>query len=95
MAVESPLDLRPTNECPNLNDRQSVADWRGLTSETLFNDVFRRQQIHRKLISADYTPSQITNWLYKEVMHTDINDPYLGLGKTLSSTYPFMDRRTD
>jgi hypothetical protein len=31
----------------------------------------------------------VTKKLYKEVLHADLDDPYLGLGPTLFAGYPF------
>ena len=31
----------------------------------------------------------MTRWLDREVLHADLDDPYLGLGKILFDTYPF------
>ena len=28
-------------------------------------------------------PEQIKRWLYREVLHADLDDPYLGLGDAL------------
>ena len=36
-------------------------------------------------------PEAVTKWLYKEVLHADLDDPYLGLGETLFASYPFKD----
>ena len=34
-------------------------------------------------------PGGITKWLYREVLHADLDDPYLGLGDLLFANYPF------
>jgi hypothetical protein len=34
----------------------------------------------------------LVKWLYKEVLHLDLDDPYLGLQTTLFDGYPFDDR---
>jgi hypothetical protein len=31
----------------------------------------------------------VTKLVYKEVLHVDLDDPYLGLGEVLFATYPF------
>jgi hypothetical protein len=36
-------------------------------------------------------PDDITSWLYKEALHVDLDDPYLGLKPMLFATYPFND----
>jgi hypothetical protein len=83
------LNLEPPRECPDLNSPEAIRNWRALVAETTYNNIFRRRQIHEKLIASASTPSDLTSWLYKDVLHTDINDPYLGLKETLSQTYPF------
>lgn len=83
------LDLEPPKECPDLNSTEAIRDWKALVAETQFNDLFKRRQIHQKLVASKATPPQLTTWLYKEILHTDINDPYLGLKQLLSQTYPF------
>ena len=83
------LNLEPPKECPDLNSPEAIRNWKALVAETQFNNIFRRRQIHEKLGASQSTPPQLTSWLYKEVLHSDINDPYLGLKETLSQTYPF------
>jgi hypothetical protein len=52
-----------------------------LALDTRENEVERRAQIRRKLASMGPTyPNQIKRWLYKEILHADLDDPYLGLG---------------
>jgi len=36
-------------------------------------------------------PADVTKQLYREVLHADIDDPYLGLGETLFKDYPFTE----
>jgi len=63
---------------------EDVANWNLLTEDTRHNEAVRRLQIHGKLLEATgVRPEQLTRWLYKEVLHADLDDPYLGLGKTL------------
>ena len=38
---------------------------------------------------AQAQPAALTKWLYKEVLHADLDDPYLGLGPALFASYPF------
>lgn len=85
------INLDPTRECPDLTSPEAIRAWQALTAETMYNDTFRRLQIHKKLVAGGATAEQLTTWLYKEVLHTDLNDPYLGLKETLSQTYPFSN----
>ena len=58
-------------------------------SKTLAQDTARIEAEHRLVIHdrlAQYNavwPEQIKKWLYKEVLHADLTDPYLGLGDAL------------
>jgi hypothetical protein len=36
-------------------------------------------------------PDAIVKWLYKDVLHADLDDPYLGLGDVLFKNYPFAE----
>ncbi len=86
----------PTGEKPReelrLPDAGDLAHWRALAEDTRVNETVRRLQIQEKL-SADgaVRPETVTKWLYKEVLHADLDDPYLGLGKVLFASYPFTD----
>jgi hypothetical protein len=58
------------------------------------NETERRLRIHRhwaeRLQSGEPTrPAGLEKWLYREVLRTDLEDPYLGLGKLLFSNDPF------
>jgi hypothetical protein len=95
VCVPRKLDLNPTDagvdpEDCNIKSAEAVANWTTLTRETLYNETHKRLQIHRKLMqSGSVQPDQITSWLYRDVLHSDIDDPLLGLGPTLTATYPF------
>lgn len=52
----------------------------------------RYKQIHKRLTVEPFAePDQITPWLYREVLHVDLDDPYLGLKPVLFASYPFKD----
>jgi hypothetical protein len=63
--------------------QQTLARWQALANDTRINERNRRLQIHERLTRAAVVPEQIKKWLYKEVLHTDLDDPYLGLGSVL------------
>jgi hypothetical protein len=64
--------------------------WSRLIEDTRINERQRRLQIHEKLVSAQGPrPPELTRWLYREVLHSDLDDPYLGLGDLLLGKYPF------
>jgi hypothetical protein len=64
--------------------------WARLIADTGINERQRRLQIHEKLVSAHGVhPAELTRWLYREVLRSDLDDPYLGLGALLFDKYPF------
>jgi hypothetical protein len=34
-------------------------------------------------------PDEVTRPIYRDVLHADLDDPYLGLGEALFANYPF------
>ncbi len=68
-------------------DPDSAADlvgWKALAEDTRINETVRRQAIHVKLADVGLIPPEkLTKWLYREVLHADLDDPYMGLGKIL------------
>lgn len=63
-----------------------------LSDDVTLNESIRRRQIHLKLATMkDAKPADVTRWLYREVLHADLDDPYLGLGRSLFATYPFKE----
>jgi glutamate/tyrosine decarboxylase-like PLP-dependent enzyme len=63
-----------------------------LAEDSRVNETTRRHQIHEYL--AKHEPPAVVDiyrWLYREVLDTDLSDPYLGLGKLLTQNYPFDD----
>lgn len=66
--------------------------WQALATDTEINETQRRRQIHEHLLQiGKTTPDELKKWLYKEVLHADLDDPYLGLGSILFDAYPFAD----
>lgn len=77
-------------ESLRLKSPEELADWKLLAEDTKQNEAVRRRQIHEMLAAAgSVRPEQVTKKLYKEVLHADLDDPYLGLGEMLFSKYPF------
>jgi hypothetical protein len=62
---------------------QVLARWQALADDALINERIRRLQIHERLAEGSVAPVQIKRWLYKEVLHADLDDPYLGLGSVV------------
>jgi hypothetical protein len=82
------------NPSPALTSADDLASWKALAEDTRLNETVRRQQIHEILAKDDLIrPKAITKRLYKEVLHADLDDPYLGLGNLLFANYPFQDKR--
>ena len=72
-----------TSPAETLNDRLKV--------DTQINEKTRRLQIHRYILQKGLTtPRDMHKWLYREVLHADLDDPYMGLGKVLFENYPFI-----
>jgi hypothetical protein len=62
----------------------SLATWHALGEDTHLNETQRRTEIHRKFADLEpVRPEQIKNWLYKQILNADLEDPYLGLGGIL------------
>lgn len=77
-------------EAPKFDTPEDVANWKALAEDTQLNEKVRRLQIHEFLVKSDRVkPEKMTKWLYKEVLHADLDDPYLGLGPALFASYPF------
>jgi len=70
--------------------KDDVWQWQEFVQDTLINEQSRRLQIHQQLAKiGSPQPAAITRWLYAEVLHADLDDPYLGLGSLLYGSYPF------
>jgi hypothetical protein len=87
--LQQPLTKKPIKEA-RMDSKDDIANWKTLAEDTHINESIRRLQIHEMLLAAgSVQPSSITKRLYKEVLHSDLDDPYLGLGQTLFAGYPF------
>lgn len=63
-----------------------------LAADVDINERRRRAVIHQRLASnLSSKPADIEKWLYKEVLHADLDDPFLGLSPLLSSDAPFVE----
>lgn len=62
----------------------------GLILDTEVNETLRRRQVHQRLATTGLVrPNDLKKWLYKDVLHADLDDPMLGLGEVLNRNYPF------
>jgi hypothetical protein len=59
--------------------RRMTEEEKLLKDDTRLNLVERRPAIHRMLSEKLLKPSDLTKRLYKDVLHCDLDDPYLGL----------------
>jgi hypothetical protein len=51
-----------------------------------------RRTVHERLAGLGAVhPGDIKKWLFKEVLHADLDDPLLGLGRMLTYNYPFAE----
>jgi hypothetical protein len=86
------VDVKDFSKAPNLDSSTELANWQALIEDTRLNETSRREKIHTMLAARKLTsPGAVTKWLYREVLHADLDDPYLGLGPTLFASYPFKD----
>jgi hypothetical protein len=88
-------EARKENEAARAIDPSSLssgdlANWKLLAEDTRINESIRRRQIHEHLAAdSSVKPPELAKWLYKFVLHADLDDPYLGLGGVLFASYPF------
>jgi len=79
-------------ENPDFTNPQHLRRWRKLFEDTQINERERRAQIHAILAAIpNAKPEDVTKRIYREVLHADLDDPYLGLGETLFKDYPFRE----
>lgn len=80
---------QPAKPATKVEDTALLA---ALAEDTRLNETVRREQIHGKLARVGFVkPDQLVKWLYKDVLHADLDDPYLGLGEALFKSYPFAE----
>ena len=83
-AIAQRPQLRARLTPPDPDSAKDLAGWKALAEDTEVNESVRRQLIHAHLAEQGLvTPKAVTKWLYREVLHADLDDPYLGLGKIL------------
>jgi hypothetical protein len=76
----------------NTSNPADLARHPGLILDTEVNETLRRRQVHQRLASTGRVrPDDLKKWLYKDVLHADLDDPMLGLGEVLNKNYPFAD----
>jgi hypothetical protein len=74
---------------------EDLANWQLLEEDTRLNETQRRRLIHEMLARDGLVrPAQIVKRVYREALHCDLDDPYLGLGTALFANYPFAKEDT-
>jgi hypothetical protein len=77
----------------DLKAPEDLASWNVLAEDTRANEAVRRRQVSELLASSSLVkPEAITKKVYKDILHADLDDPYLGLGGALFAGYPFKDK---
>ncbi len=88
----NPIRTPKTVPHPDFSKPGELAHWEKLHEDTEINEKDRRGPVHAMLAShPNAKPDDVTKQLYREILHADIDDPYLGLGKTLFQDYPFRE----
>jgi hypothetical protein len=69
---------------------EDLANWDALVEDTRANETVRKRQVHELLArSGRVRPGDVKKVVYKDILHADLDDPYLGLGPSLFASYPF------
>src|SRR5262249_54154188 len=69
---------------------EDLPGWTELGGASRLNEAVPRLMIHEKLAAAGKAqPADVMKWLYKDVLHADLDDPTLGIGELLDKRYPF------
>jgi hypothetical protein len=90
--VSQPLvnTARTPNGSVPVRAPEDVSRWAELAEDTRLNETTRRLQIHALLAGTGLVaPAKVARPIYKDVLHADLDDPYLGLGALLFDKYPF------
>lgn len=67
---------------PRPRTAAELAAWQPLVADTRINETQGRMQIHTQLATSELIrPEQIKRWLYRDVLHADLDDANLGLGE--------------
>jgi hypothetical protein len=89
-AKHAPKDAVKKDDKVPLEKPDEVASWKTLAEDTQLNETVRRKLIHEMLAKEGMVkPEKLTKAIYKDVLHADLDDPYLGLGESLFASYPF------
>ena len=79
---------------PDIDSAEALEQWPVLAAETEQNETVHRMLIHEHLAETGLVPpDQITKWLFRDVLDTDLDEPYLGLGSLLLGAQSRGDTR--
>jgi hypothetical protein len=88
----APVSSPPAGSDSLRLNAEDLAGWKQLAGDSALNESVRRHQIHELLASSPLVgPQDVTRKLYRDILHADLDDPYLGLGSMLFANYPFKD----
>jgi hypothetical protein len=90
--IERPIErivvVQPEATAPRPRNAAELATWQPLVADTQVNERQRRQQIHDRLATSELIrPEQVKTWLYRDVLHADLDDPNLGLGDDFFASF--------
>ena len=90
-AVAYQPNSTPVTVMPRVTQTEELAGWKALADDAKLNETTRRRQIHELLAKEGLvSPSKALKPIYKDVLHADLDDPYLGLGAALVRELPLQ-----
>jgi hypothetical protein len=82
--VQYQAQIQRANAARRPRNAAELANWLPLAEDTVLNETVRRLQIHERFATANAVrPNDIKVWLYRDVLHADLEDPRMGLGDDL------------
>ena len=82
--VQFQAQIQRANAARRPRTASELANWLPLAEDTVLNETGRRLQIHERFTTANAVrPNDIKVWLYREVLHADLEDRHMGLGDDL------------
>jgi hypothetical protein len=84
------IQSRPTQDSDDI-DPSIVNQWAELYLDTAINATINEYRVHCILRNNPApAPKHIGRKIYRDILRTDVDDPYLGLGPALFDNYPFV-----
>jgi hypothetical protein len=90
-AITQPAALLPISASNQAGTpRPSGVSRADLLADTKLNEEVRDRVVHEILAAAGRVPpAELTKRVFRDALGVDLDDPYLGLSKTLFESYPF------